>query len=79
MSPRALRLAAAFLLVVALLFAGRWAAALVAELAVQVDGVPVRQHLRLGGLQVGLHREAGFRQVERVFPVAHVRAETVIL
>ena len=31
MSPRALRLAAAFLLVVALLFAGRWAAALVAE------------------------------------------------
>ena len=42
-----------------------------AQRAVQVDGVPVRQHLRLGGLQVGLHREAGLRQIEGVFPVGH--------
>ena len=49
----------------------RRAAALLANLPVQVHRLPARERLRLGRLQVGLHRKTCARQVDRVFPLGH--------
>ena len=42
-----------------------------ADLPVEVHRRPSRERLRLGGRQVGLHREPRAGQVERVLPVGH--------
>ena len=47
---------------------------LLANLRVQSFALPALEHFRLALRQVGLHREAGIRQIQGVFVVAHVTA-----
>ncbi|MNN31917.1 hypothetical protein D3C81_1456230 [compost metagenome] len=44
-----------------------------AQLAVQIDAVPVLEHFRLALRQPGLHRECRVRQVQGRFVVGHFR------
>src|SRR6187399_194140 len=48
-----------------------------ANLAVEVHCLPARKRLRLGGLQVRLHRKVGAGEVEGVFPIGH--SEGIVL
>ena len=50
----------------------RRAGAALANLAVEVHRGPARERLGLAGRQIRLHREAGPRQVDGVFPVGHL-------
>ncbi len=49
----------------------RCPAALVANLPVQVHGLPARNGFRLGRLKAGLHRELGPGQIDGVLPLGH--------
>jgi hypothetical protein len=44
-----------------------------AQLAVEVDLVPARQHFRLAGRQAGAHRKFGLRQIEGLGIVVGIR------
>jgi hypothetical protein len=49
----------------------RGARALFRNLSVEVHGLPPGEPLRLGRLQVGLHRKVGPRQIDGVLPLRH--------
>jgi hypothetical protein len=46
-----------------------------ADLFFEADLAPPRDRLRLGHLQVGLHRKVGSRQIEGVFPLGHTKEQ----
>src|SRR5262245_7804430 len=50
----------------------RRATALVANLPVQIHGLPSSNGFRLGRLKAGLHREAGTGQIDGVLPLGHM-------
>ena len=56
----------------------RRAAALRANLPVQVHGLPAGDRFRLGRLQVRLHRETCARQIDRVLPLGHMSIQLTL-
>ena len=49
-----------------------------AQFLIQVNAIPVRQHLWLTGREACLHRKCRFRQVKRRFIVGHVGSKSLI-